>query len=474
VFYCKPLLESGTLGTKGNTQVVIPFVTESYGSSRDPPEKSIPICTLKNFPNLIEHTLQWARDLFEGVFTQVPESINQYLSDPHFVDQLLAQPGSPIEALTAIRDNLGQRPKTFEDCVVWARLKFQELFHNSIAQLLFNFPPDQMTSSGQPFWSGPKRCPHVINFNPEDPLHLDFVIAAANLRAHVFGLKGERDPTAFKAMTSKIVVPPFQPQAGIKIEVDEKKAAEAAKNAPPPMSDQATLKQLISQLPDKLPGFRVVPQDFEKDDDSNFHMDFIVATSNLRATNYDIPTADRHKSKLIAGKIIPAIATTTAIVAGLVALELYKIVAEVKNREKYKNGFVNLALPFFAFSDPVAPPAMKFGSKSFTLWDRFEIEGDITLKELLHILKEKHNIEVTMLSCGVTMLYSNFMPAAKLNQRLPVKMTTIVEEVSKKPIAAHQRHLIFEVCCKNPDAAEDDDDAPEPEVPYILYKLPRK
>ena len=42
----------------GNTQVVIPGVTESYGSSRDPPEKSIPICTLKNFPNAIEHCLQ--------------------------------------------------------------------------------------------------------------------------------------------------------------------------------------------------------------------------------------------------------------------------------------------------------------------------------------------------------------------------------------------------------------------------------
>merc|ERR1719400_748588 len=50
VYYNKPLLESGTLGTKGNTQVVIPKVTESYSSSQDPPEKSIPICTLKNFP----------------------------------------------------------------------------------------------------------------------------------------------------------------------------------------------------------------------------------------------------------------------------------------------------------------------------------------------------------------------------------------------------------------------------------------
>jgi hypothetical protein len=45
-------------------QVVLPHLTESYSSSQDPPEKSIPICTLKNFPNAIEHTIQWARDVF--------------------------------------------------------------------------------------------------------------------------------------------------------------------------------------------------------------------------------------------------------------------------------------------------------------------------------------------------------------------------------------------------------------------------
>lgn len=53
VFYQKSLLESGTLGSKGNVQVVIPHLTESYSSSQDPPEKSIPICTLKNFPNKV-------------------------------------------------------------------------------------------------------------------------------------------------------------------------------------------------------------------------------------------------------------------------------------------------------------------------------------------------------------------------------------------------------------------------------------
>lgn len=70
VFYKKPLLESGTLGTKGNTQVVVPHLTESYASSQDPPEKETPSCTVKNFPNAIQHTIEVCRPLLTWISWQ--------------------------------------------------------------------------------------------------------------------------------------------------------------------------------------------------------------------------------------------------------------------------------------------------------------------------------------------------------------------------------------------------------------------
>jgi ubiquitin-activating enzyme E1 len=470
VYYKKPLLESGTLGTKGNVQVVLPDITESYGSSQDPPEKEIPICTLKNFPNAIEHTLQWARNEFEGLFVQPGVYVAQYLSDPKFIQHTKKLPGiQPAEILGALKKALVDiRPSTFDDCIVWARKIFEEYFHDTIAQLLFNFPPEHMTSSGQPFWSGPKRCPKVANFDSKDTLHMDFVVSASLLFAETYSIKTVDDRGYITGKAAAVEMAPFRPRTGVVIHTNDSEAL--ASNAAE--ADREELETIVAAIPSvaELKGAKVVPLDFEKDDDTNHHMDFIVACSNLRAFNYSIPPADRHKSKGIAGKIIPAIATTTSLVVGLVCLELLKVAGGHKKLESYKNGFINLALPFFGFSEPIAAPKNKYYDTEWTLWSRFEVQGvkengdEMTLREFLEYFQTHHNLEITMLSHNVALLYSFFMNQTKVKERMEMPLSKVAESTMKTKLGTHVRNLVLDICCNDTDGEDLD-------VPYIKYNF---
>ncbi|GJD12046.1 Ubiquitin-like modifier-activating enzyme 1 [Galdieria sulphuraria] len=451
-YYRKSLIESGTLGTKGNTQVIIPGFTETYSASRDPPEKAIPICTLKNFPYQIEHTIQWARDTFEGYFKSAPEDVNQYLSRPDFVESLRSQGGM-------------NRPCSFEDCVAWARFRFEDLFSNTIKQLLYSFPADMVDKNGVPFWSGTKRAPQSIQFDSSIPTHLEFIMTASNLRAQNYGLKGSSDPKYFQQVLSEIMVPEFQPKANVKIATTD---AEAQEQDNAMEGDEQRIQQILESLPTatELAGFRLYPIEFDKDDDSGLHIGFVTSCSNLRASNYGITNADKYKTKLIAGRIVPAIATTTAVVTGLVCIELYKLLQygylnmqvedaqnswfvkktsdgldtlRKENEKKvavFKNGFVNLALPFFGFSEPILAPKIPIGDSGvyFTqFWDRFDIneQRDVTLKEFLDIFKQRFHLEISMMSYGVSIIYSSFIAPKKLEERLHLPMKKVIETIGE-------------------------------------------
>lgn len=219
---------------------------------------------------------------------------------------------------------IDEKPKDLADCVKWARFQWQDLYSNQIRQLLFNFPPDQTTSSGQPFWSGPKRCPEPLTFDVNNPMHLDYVYAGANLKAHVYGIPRTTDRQLIAELVSQVDVPEFIPRSGVRIAVTDA-ALQAEQNGSEGF-DETRIQTIINDLSNLGSlDFTITPLEFEKDDDTNYHMDYIVACSNLRATNYRIQTADRHTSKLIAGKIIPAIATATSVVSGMACLEIYKV-----------------------------------------------------------------------------------------------------------------------------------------------------
>ncbi|KAI7213993.1 Ubiquitin-activating enzyme E1 [Hortaea werneckii] len=467
VFFYKPLLDSGTLGTKGNSQVVMPRMTESYSSSQDPPEQSFPMCTLRSFPNRIEHTIAWAKDLFHTYFAGPPEIVNAYLTQKDYLASALKQSGNEKQTLETLRDYLqADKPETFDDCIEWARKQFEKQYNNAIQQLLYNFPKDSKTSSGQPFWSGPKRAPDALKFDPSNPTHYSFIVSAANLHAFNYHIKPNNDKSYITSVLDRMMIPDFKPDPGVKIQADEK---EPDPNANAPMDDNDVLDAIAKGLPQPktLGDFRLEPVEFEKDDDTNFHIDFITAASNLRAENYKITQADRHKTKFIAGKIIPAIATTTALVTGLVVLELYKMIDGKDDIEQYKNGFVNLALPFFGFSEPIASPKGKYQGPNGEvtidkLWDRFESE-DVTLQQFLDDFKKK-GLSISMISSGVSLLYASFYPPSKNKDRLPMKMSQLVETISKKPIPDHQKNVIFEITAE--DETEED-----VEIPYVMVKL---
>ncbi|KAI4108189.1 MAG: hypothetical protein L6R37_001229 [Teloschistes peruensis] len=472
VFFRKPLLDSGTLGTKGNAQVVLPRLTESYSSSQDPPEQSFPQCTLRSFPNKIEHTIAWAKEKFHQYFVGPPETVNLYISQSNYIEQTLKQSGNEIPTLESIRDFLvTKKPSNFDDCIVWARQQFEAEYNNAIQQLLYNFPKDSTTSSGAPFWSGPKRAPDPLKFDANNPAHSNFIKATANLHAFNYGIEGGDQVRRqhYLEVMDNMIITEFAPSSGVKIQANDNEPDPNAQNGKSSFDDNDELERLVSSLPPakSLAGLKLQPVEFEKDDDTNHHIDFITAASNLRAQNYAIAEADRHKTKFIAGKIIPAIATTTALVTGLVVLELFKVIDGKDDIEQYKNGFVNLALPFFGFSEPIASPKGKYLSKEGEvsidrLWDRFEVE-DMTLREFIDHFSGK-GLEVMMLSSGVSLLYASFYPPKKLKDRMGLKLSELVETISKKAIPEHQKNVIFEMTVE--DQTEED-----VEVPYVMLKL---
>lgn len=278
-----PLIESGTAGYLGQVTVIKKGLTECYECQPKPTQKTFPGCTIRNTPSEPIHCVVWAKHLFNQLFGE--EDPDQDVSPDTEDPELAGEAGEAALNSASKGDAHGgiERKSTR----AWARdtgynpqKLFAKLFHDDIKYLL----------SMEKLWEKRKR-PNPLDFN--------------NLPTSVV----QSSPSLIKDQQIHSV----------------KEYAEIFGNC---------LDSLKVELSNQGPDGILV---WDKDDD--IAMDFVTATSNIRAHIFGIPIKSRFDIKSMAGNIIPAIATTNAIIAGLIVMEALKILSG--NIENCKTVYLN-------------------------------------------------------------------------------------------------------------------------------------
>ncbi|KAG6272096.1 hypothetical protein E4U47_002678 [Claviceps purpurea] len=264
------LIESGTTGFNGQVQVIKKGTTACYDCTPKETPKSFPVCTIRSTPSQPIHCIVWGKSYLLNEVFGVSEDESAF-DHSHDADN-----ASEIEdlrresaALKKIRDAVG----TDE----FPRMLFDKVYHSDIERL----------RSVEDLWKSRRR---------PDPLQYESLSAQAT-----------------EAMASKD-----------KILNDDQRIWTLEENF-------VVFKDSLDRLSRRMMELKRIknPEQpdpaitFDKDDIDT--LDFVASSANIRSTMFGIDRKSRFDIKEMAGNIIPAIATTNAIVAGLCVLEAFKV-----------------------------------------------------------------------------------------------------------------------------------------------------
>ncbi|WVW79473.1 hypothetical protein I302_101442 [Kwoniella bestiolae CBS 10118] len=319
-----PLIESGTAGYLGQVTPIIKDKTECFDCVVKPAPKSFPVCTIRSTPSEPIHCIVWGKTyLFGKLFGEDDEDM-----DTEELDKAKAggENAEEIEnlkkeaaAFREVRKNLGgedgpQRVfhKVFNEDInrllamedMWkkeGRVKPVPLEYEGIMNESFATPPLRQAAAQQPNVNGQAQT----NGNGTEKKK---------------GLKDQRELSL---------------KENLELFIDSCKRLSARAIA----------------YPD-------IPLSFDKDDADT--LDFVLATANLRATAYGIANKTRFEVKEMAGNIIPAIATTNAIIAGLIVMQSLNILRQLPSLSSSSSSEASTSAgpairSVFLRTDPIKP-----------------------------------------------------------------------------------------------------------------------
>ncbi|EGW30863.1 uncharacterized protein SPAPADRAFT_142051 [Spathaspora passalidarum NRRL Y-27907] len=268
LFLKKPLMESGTTGFKGQIQPIYPYYSECFDCSTKETAKTYPVCTIRSSPTQPVHCITWAKEfLFHSLFDEVES--DQNLTDPNQI-----------------------RSETDNE----AEIAFFQKESTELAELRH-----LITTADPPTFIN-ELLVKIFKADIERLLLIDSIETR----------RGSRKPTPLD------VVRYSSQLAGLLADVSNENILNLDTKMWSVLENIYVLYKSSEVLQERIVSGRESSISFDKDDEDT--LNFVAAASNLRSSIFGIEIKSKFDIKEIAGNIIPAIATTNAIISGFACL----------------------------------------------------------------------------------------------------------------------------------------------------------
>nr|GEU74297.1 SUMO-activating enzyme subunit 2 [Tanacetum cinerariifolium] len=268
-----PLVESGTTGFLGQVTVHIKGQTECYECQPKPAPKTYPVCTITSTPSKFVHCIVWAKEL---LFAKLFGDKNQ--------DNDLNVRSNDAASSSDHPEDVFERRED-EDIEQYAKRIYDHVFGHNIESALANEETWKNRNKPRPIYVKDVLSDEPVQQNGNsDKIPATDNLSTLSAMAYL-GLKNPQDIWSLKE-NSRIFF--------------------------------AALQLFFSKRQKEIGTLS-----FDKDD--HLAVEIVTAAANIRAASFGIPLHSLFEAKGIAGNIVHAVATTNAIIAGLIVVEAIKV-----------------------------------------------------------------------------------------------------------------------------------------------------